>query len=113
MNGINQGCWKGGIGSLKGNLFSVEDFDGLSSPTKIDFDQVVFQVCMFNLPLACMRKDVGFQIGSTMGMVEEVDTDEEGVGWGKFLRVRIRISQVKPLARGRIINLLKKVQIAF
>jgi hypothetical protein len=74
---------------FEGNLFSVEDFDGLSSPTKIDFDQAVFWVRMFNLPLACMGKDVGFQIGSTMGMVEEVDTDEEGVGWGKFLRVRI------------------------
>jgi hypothetical protein len=47
----------------------------------------MFWVRMFNFPLACMGKEVGFQIGATMGQVEEVDTDE-GVGWGKYLRVR-------------------------
>jgi hypothetical protein len=41
-----------------------------------------------------------------MGTVEEVDTDEEGVGWGEFLHVRIIIDLTKPLARGRVINLL-------
>ena len=48
---------------------------------------------------------MGYQIGATVGTVEDVDTDEEGVGWGKFLRVRIRIDVTKPLARGRVINL--------
>ena len=66
------------------DLFSVEDFDGRSSPTEIAFDQATFWVRMINLPLACIGKEVGFQIGSTIGTVEDVDTDEEGVGWGKF-----------------------------
>lgn len=61
-----------------------------------------------------MGKEVGYQLGSTMGMVEKIDTDEEGVGWGKFLRVRIRLDLTKSLARGRIINLFgKQVLIAF
>ncbi|XP_059462008.1 uncharacterized protein LOC132191003 [Corylus avellana] len=99
---------------FEGILFSVEDFDGLSSPSDIVFDQAVFWVRMFNLPLACMGKEVGFQIGATMGTVEEVDTDEDGVGWGEYLRVRIRIDVKKPLARGRVINLLgKQVLIGF
>jgi hypothetical protein len=35
---------------------------------------------MFNLPLACMGKEAGFQIGSSIGKVEEVDVAEDGVG---------------------------------
>jgi hypothetical protein len=35
---------------------------------------------MFDLPLACMRADIGHHIGSTVGFVEEVETDENGVG---------------------------------
>jgi hypothetical protein len=61
-----------------------------------------------------MSKEVGFQIGTTMGVAEEVDTDVDGVEWGKYLRVRIKLDLTKPLARGRLINLLgKKVMIAF
>jgi hypothetical protein len=65
-----------------GNLFSVEEFDGCSSSAEIAFDQTAFWVWMINLPLACMGKEVGYQIGATMGTVEDVDTNEEGVGWG-------------------------------
>jgi hypothetical protein len=91
-----------------GNLFSIEDFDGRSSPAEINFFQAAFWVRMINLPLACMGKEVGHQIGATMGTVEEVDTNEEGIGWGKSLRVRVKIDLTKPLARGRVINLLGK-----
>jgi hypothetical protein len=96
------------------NLFSVENFDGLSTLSEIDFEKAIFWVQMFNLLLACMSKEVGFQIGTTMGVAEEVDTDVDGVEWGKYLRVRIKLDLTKPLARGRMINLLgKKVMIAF
>ncbi|XP_059431607.1 uncharacterized protein LOC132165128 [Corylus avellana] len=99
---------------FEGSLFSVEDFDGLSSLLDIDFEQAVFWVRMLNLPLACMGKEVGYQIGATMGKVEEVDADEEGVGWGKYLRVRIRLNLIKPLVRVRIIKLFgNEVLIAF
>ena len=93
---------------FEGNLFSVEDFDGLSSPTEIAFEQAMLWVRMLNLPLACMGKEVGFQIGSTLGIVKEVDMDEEGVGWGKFLRIRTQIDLTKPLVRGRVIKLLAR-----
>jgi hypothetical protein len=96
------------------NLFSVENFDGLSTLSKIDFEKAIFWVRMFNVLLPCVSKEVGFQIGTTMGVAEEVDTDVDGVEWGKYLRVRIKLDLTKPLARGRMINLLgKKVMIAF
>jgi hypothetical protein len=87
-----------------GTLFAVEDFDGTIPPTQMEFDKAAFWVRMFNLPLACMGRDLGIQLGGTVGEVEEVDTNEEGVAWGEFLRVRIRINLTKPIARGRVIN---------
>lgn len=93
---------------FEGSLFSVEDYDGVTPPNKIVFESVIFWVRMFNLPLSCMVKDVGYQIGSTMGMVEEVETDEDGIGWGKFLRVRIKFDLHKPIPRGRRVKLKGK-----
>jgi hypothetical protein len=89
----------------EGNLFAVEDFDGLVTPSQMTFDTAAFWVRMFELPLACMNKEVGKTLGETVGEVEDVDTNDEGMGWGKFLRVRIRINLFKPLARGRMLRI--------
>jgi hypothetical protein len=47
----------------------------------------------------------GQRIGASMGVVEEVDVDEAGVGWGEFLRVRVVLDVTKPLSRGRFLKL--------
>jgi hypothetical protein len=85
---------------FEGNLFLVEDFDGRIAPTNLNFDKAFFWVRMVGLPLACMGREVGFKIGSSVGIVEEVDTDKDGVGWGEYLRVKIQIDLSKPLPRG-------------
>lgn len=64
---------------------------------------------MINLPLACMGRDIGRKIGESVGTVETVDMDGDGIGWGKFLRVRIRLDLTKPLSRGRKLNIEGKV----
>lgn len=86
---------------FEGNLFLVEDFNGRTSPTKIAFDKAYFWVRMTHLPLACMGRDLGFKIGSSVGKVEEVNTDKNGIGWGEYLRVKILIDLSQPLPRGR------------
>ena len=73
--------------AFEGNLFFVKEFDGLTPPVKIEFEKADFWLRMFNLPLACMGNVVGSQIGSMVGQVEEVDMDEEGIGWGEFLHI--------------------------
>lgn len=99
---------------FEGNLFFVVEFDGFSPPTTIAFEQATFRFSMFNLSLACIGQKVRYQIGSTMGTVEEVDTYEEGVGWGEFLRVRVKIDLTKPLSSGRKLKLQRKsVWVAF
>ena len=51
-----------------------------------------------------MGREMGISLGSTVGEVEEVDTNEDGIGWGTFLRVRIRINVMKPLSRGQMLK---------
>lgn len=45
---------------------------------------------------------------ATIGEVEEVEVDEDGVGWGEYLRVRVVIDLQKPLACGRTIIIRNK-----
>jgi hypothetical protein len=85
---------------FEGNLFLVEDFYGRTSPLEFTFDKASFWVWMMNLPLACMSREVGFKLGASMGKVEEVDTDKDGIGWGEFLHIKILIDLYKPLSRG-------------
>jgi hypothetical protein len=60
---------------------------------------------MLYLPLACMSKAVGQSLGSIVGEVEEVDTNDDGMGWGEFLRVKIKVNVTKPLARGHTLKI--------
>jgi hypothetical protein len=39
---------------------------------------------MVNLPLACIGLDIGRKISASMGEVEVVDMDGEGIGWENF-----------------------------
>jgi hypothetical protein len=49
--------------------------------------------------------DMAHKIGSTVGKVEEVDTDEFGVGWVEYLRVRIQVKMNQPLPSGWVLKL--------
>lgn len=44
-------------------------------------------------------------MGEILGEVEEVDVDEDVVGWGPFLRVWVWIDISKPLLRGNLISI--------
>lgn len=90
---------------FEGNMFSIEDFIGAIAPAKMDFEKAVFWVRMFNVPLACMSETMEVQIGNLVGIVEEVQTEEDGIGWGEYLRVKIRMDLFKPLARGWVLKL--------
>lgn len=91
--------------TFEGNLFAMEEFNGLTPPTQMTFDKASFWVRMYNLTLACMGTAIGFQIGSSVGKVEDVDIVDEGVGWGEFLQVRITVDLSKPLARGKMLKI--------
>jgi hypothetical protein len=86
---------------FEGNLISIADYNGRIPPAQMDF--VSFWTRMFDLPLSCMSAAMGHQIGKSVGIVEDVETEDDGVGWGTYLRVKIRLDIAKPLARGRVL----------
>jgi hypothetical protein len=94
--------------TFDGDLVSLAKFDGLTPLAELEFEKAAFWVRMSNLPLACMSKEMGTRIGSTMGVVEEVEVDEDGVGWEEYLRVRIVLDLTKPLSRGRFLHIREK-----
>lgn len=89
------------------NLFVIDAYDGLTQPNQMKFDQVAMWIQLHNLPLANMTRICGEKIGKSLGEVEEVDVDEdieEDIGWGRRLRVKVRLDLKKPIARGRSIT---------
>jgi hypothetical protein len=88
-----------------GQLFSIANYDGITSLCKMSFESTSFWIRMFYLPLSCMRKEMGRKLGET---VEEVETNEDGIGWGEYLRVKAHVNFSKPLPRGRILKLKDK-----
>jgi len=79
-------------------LLILNDFDGNFSVSPIWLQ-------ILNMPLGCMNREVGFQIGSTMGKVEEVAMVEDNVGWGHYLRIRVAINLFQLLECGRTLFL--------
>ena len=69
---------------FEGSLFLLEDFDGRTSPSDLTFEKATFWIKMIGLPLACMGRETGGMIGSSIGEVEVVDTYANGMGWGEF-----------------------------
>jgi hypothetical protein len=90
---------------FENSLFLIEDFDGTAAPTEFTFDKASFWVQMTNLPLGCMGKEIGEMIAASVGVVQAIDTDGEGLGWGESLRAKILLDLSKPLPRGRKIKL--------
>jgi hypothetical protein len=84
---------------LRRASFVVEDFEGLT-PHRMDFENSTFWVCMYNLSLACMGREMGFKLGSSVCMVEAMGTNEDGVGWGEYLLISTQVSVLKRLPKG-------------
>ena len=71
----------------------------------MSFNSSPFWVQLHNVPLGMMLKENTEGIGSTIGKVEELDVPVSGQGYGRFLRVRVKVEIGQPLYRGRLIDL--------
>ncbi|KAF5472279.1 hypothetical protein F2P56_009013 [Juglans regia] len=100
-----QRVWAGRPWLFDNNLLVLREFEGHIPLHRIDFDYESFWIRMHNLPLSCMTKERGIQIGSTVGKVEKVDVQDDGCGWGCYLRVCIYVNLSQPLARGRTLKI--------
>ena len=90
--------------SYEKKLVLLQEFDGELSPKEIELKWAPFWIQIFNLPLKCRTKDIGWAIGSKLGEVLEVNVSESGVQWARCLRVRVHIDVTKRLVRGKKIT---------
>jgi hypothetical protein len=67
----------------------------------MEFSSTPIWIQIHDMPLGCMNRVVGGQIGSSLGEVEDVAVAEDDVGWGRYLRIRVAINLYHPLERGR------------
>ncbi|PON39233.1 hypothetical protein TorRG33x02_343260 [Trema orientale] len=58
-----------------------------------------FWIQIYNLPLHGRVKEIADQIGNQVGMCMDVDTDEQGRCWGRFVRARVFIDVSKSMRR--------------
>jgi hypothetical protein len=79
-------------------------FEADMQPTAVKFIYSAFWIRIYNLPILSMVKEVGEDIGNNIGRLVEVDVPENGIGWGRFLRIRVEIDVTKPLLRGKILE---------
>ncbi|XP_042969037.1 uncharacterized protein LOC122301714 [Carya illinoinensis] len=83
------------------NLLTLQEVDAKTSINATQFRYEPFWVQCHNLPLAVMNEDIGEKLGNCIGHVIRVDTDSDGLAWGRCLRVRTTIDLHKPLLRGK------------
>jgi hypothetical protein len=71
----------------------------------MEFNLSPFWVQVHDMSLVCMHRDIGYKIGATLRVVEDVGVTGDGVGWGCCLRIRVPMDLTKPLDRGRALSL--------
>ncbi|XP_040990949.1 uncharacterized protein LOC121238174 [Juglans microcarpa x Juglans regia] len=98
--------WGGQPWLFDTNLVCLKNFDGVTPPSELNFNSTTMWVQLHNLPLGYMNKEIGGRIGSTIGRVIEVEADFDGNCWGKWIRVQIEMDLMKPLIRGKFVELL-------
>ncbi|XP_038715009.1 uncharacterized protein LOC120008699 [Tripterygium wilfordii] len=94
--------------SFDRNLFVLKEIDTTIPIGETAFDTEEFWVQIHNLPLMAMTEKVGQQIGSSLGELIEVDVNKDGLGWGLYLRVRVKIPLTTSLVRGKLLKLPQK-----
>lgn len=91
--------------SFDRQILVIREFDGQTPPAQMTLNSSVFWVQIHDMPLACMTKSVGIKIGESIGELEDIEIEEDGIGWGRYLRIRVNVDITKPLERGRALQL--------
>ncbi|KAH9783095.1 zinc knuckle protein [Citrus sinensis] len=72
---------------------------GVGDIKKQSFSHTSFWIQFHNVPLMCMDKYAVQKLGSLIGKVEDVDTDEVGECVGPIVRTRISVDVTRPLKK--------------
>lgn len=87
--------------SFDQQMLVLNEFDGQCPPSQMVFMKSPFWIQIHDMPLLCMTRGIGSNIGASLGDLEDVDVAGDGAGWGRCLRIRVTIDLSNPLERGR------------
>jgi hypothetical protein len=85
-------------------LIQIIRFENDMQPSQAKFRYSAFWVRILNLAIKSMIREVGEDIGNVIGNSLEVDVPEDGIGWGRYLRIRVELDVTQPLLRGMILE---------
>ena len=85
-------------------LIQITRFESDMQPTVVKFTHSLFWIRIHNLPILSMVREVGEDVGNHIGRLVEVDVPDNGIAWGRYLRIRVEIDITKPLLRGKILE---------
>lgn len=91
---------KGGPWNFDEKLVLLKALELEDKPGKGLLTKAIFGIRVYGLPFVAMSEKMGKFIGDKMGRFVEMRTDEEGMGIGNFLAIRVEIDVEKPLRRG-------------
>lgn len=91
---------EGGPCSYERTLLVLNEFDGKTSLSQMDFTHTPIWIQIHDMPIGCMNKGVGRKIGETLDCVEQLAVVDDDVGWGRSLRISVAIDLFQPLDRG-------------
>ena len=92
---VTEGPWEFG-----GDLLMVVEFDETKRLKDLEFTHIPVWIRVFDLPLGLMNGVTGRLIGEKVGKSLEVETDDDGLAVGNYLRIKALIDVRKPLSRG-------------
>lgn len=105
---MDEGPW-----IFRGYAVLLEEYDGITKPSKIKFKKMIAWARIYDLPTGFRTTNIGRQLGNKIGEFLKVDLDDETNGWRDFLRIKVKLDVDKPLTRIVYISLGARKREAF
>ncbi|KAL5766151.1 hypothetical protein ACOSP7_016768 [Xanthoceras sorbifolium] len=91
---------EGGPWAFDKHMLVLKEVNGLRKISEEVFRWAPLRIQLYNLPLACLCKDMGVVLGEMIGRMKKVDSSVNGGYLGNCLRVRVGVDISKLLTRG-------------
>jgi hypothetical protein len=92
---MNNGPWQFDFSAVL-----LKDYAGSVRPSDMVFDTMEIWIRVYDLPMDMMNRLYGELIGNWVGKFISVEVDQDGIAWGKELRIRVEVRVDQPLPRG-------------
>jgi hypothetical protein len=68
-------------------ILIIEEMEGRKPPSQMTLHHTPIWLQVHDMPLECMNRGVGMNIGESIGQVKEVVVADDDVGWGRYLSI--------------------------